>query len=122
MLPFDELRFNLTFRILITLYWFSGLGNFFASMPKPCESDDEIFHFNNCSYGFRLITSLIFLLIWLSQFKYQILVFLTVGEICLIIIIYIKLILNKQRYLEKQAKKIASINKKRKEEIKERLT
>ena len=121
MLPFDELRFNVTFWVLITLYWFSGLWNFFARMPKQHEGDEEIFHFNHCSYGFRLITSLIFLLIWLSQFKYQTLVFLTVGEICLVIITYIKLIIDKQRYLSKQEKKLASINRKRKEEMKERL-
>lgn len=122
ILPFNELRFNIAFWVLITLYWFSGLWDFFAYMPKWQDSDDDIFHFNHCSYSFRLITSLIFFLIWVSQFKYEPLVFLTVAEIFLVIIIYIRLIISKQKYIKTQKKKLASVHKKRMEEMKERLS
>ena len=103
----DEFRFNLILRILITIYWATWIWNFLARTADPRIDDDaEIFRLNKRSYIFWLITSLIFFFFWISEFKNQTLVYLTVIEIVILILFYMYLLFSAQIKNLKQAKKI----------------
>lgn len=119
---FNELRFNIVFRILITLYGATWIGNFIACIPDSNNNDDELFKFNQSNYTFWLISSLIFFWFWISQFKYPVLVYLTVIEIFIIILIYLHLIRCKLKYLKTKKRKLNALNKRMKEEMKSRLS
>jgi len=106
-LPITELWFNIILRILITIYWATWLWNLLAYTPNPkIDDDDELFNFNKASYIFRLITSLLFLLFWISEFKNEILVYLTVIEIVIIILAYLYLLIAKANQSKKQIKRL----------------
>ena len=119
---FGELRFNIVFRILITLYGATWVWNFIACIPDSENSDDDLFKFNQSSYTFWLISSLIFFWFWISQFRYPTLVYLTVIEIFIIILIYLHLIRCKLKYIKTKKRKLNAMNKRRKEEMKSRLS
>lgn len=117
-LPLDQFRFNVILWLLITAYWASGIWNFIAFVPGYSEEDAKILWYNNKSnYSFRLISSLLFFLLWISQFQYLSLIYLTIGEIYLTIIIYLYLIIKKRSYLIENKKKAKEIIKKRREEV-----
>jgi hypothetical protein len=98
-LPLDQFRFNLVLWILITAYWMSGIGNYFAFIPGCSKEDAELLWYKqNWNYSFWLISSLIFFLLWISQFQYPFLIYLSIWEIYLIIIIYSYLIIKKVTY------------------------
>ena len=122
-LPLDQLRFNLVLRTLITAYGISGIWNFIAFVPWCNKDDEKILWYNNCSsnYSFRLISSLIFFLLWISQFKYLWLSYLTMAEIFIVIIAYLCLIIGKERYIEKNENNIKRLKKKSLEEIKNKF-
>ena len=85
----SEFGFNVILRILITIYWATGIWNFLARTADPRIDDDaEIFRLNKRNYVFWLITSLIFFFFWISEFQNQTLIYLTVIEIVLLIITY----------------------------------
>ena len=112
-LPLDQLRFNLVLRILITAYGISWMWNFFASIPGCNEEDAEILWCNrNWNYSFRLISSLIFFLLWISQFRYPWLIYLSIIQIYITIIIYIWLIIKEHRYSKANREKKRQIKKK----------
>ena len=112
-LPLDQFRFNLILRILITAYWASWIWNFFAFIPEGNEDDKKILWYNNKSnYSFRLISSLLFFLLWISQFRYAWLVYLTIWEIYITVIIYLYLIIKKRSYLKENKNKEKEIVKK----------
>ena len=117
-LPLDQFRFNVILWILITAYWASGIWNFIAFIPGYSDEDAKILWYNNKSnYSFWLISSLLFFLLWISQFQYISLIYLTIGEIYLTIIIYLYLIIKKRSYLIENKKKAKEIIRRRKEEI-----
>lgn len=114
----DEFRFNLILRILITIYWITGIGNFLARTADPRINDDaEIFRLNKRNYIFWLITSLIFFSFWISEFKNQTLVYLTVIEIVILILIYTYLLFSAQIKNSKQMKKIKEMRRERLERL-----
>ena len=111
-LPLDQLRFNIVLRILITAYGASGIWNFFAIVPWCSEEDAEILWCHrNTNYSFWLISSLLFFLLWISQFQYAYLVYLSMWEIYLIIIIYLWLIVKKRKYSNHNKQKLTTIKK-----------
>ena len=112
-LPLDQLRFNLVLRILITAYGISGMWNFFASIPGCNQEDAEILWCNrNWSYSFRLISSLIFFLLWISQFRYPWLIYLSIIQIYITIIIYIRLIIKERHYSKEDREKKKQLKRK----------
>ena len=114
----DEFRFNLILRILITIYWATGIWNFLARTADPRIDDDaEIFRLNKLNYIFWLITSLIFFFFWISEFKNQILVYLTVVEIVVLIFAYMYLLFSAQIKNLKQAKKIKEMKREKVERL-----
>ena len=122
-LPLDQLRFNLVLRTLITAYGISGIWNFIAFVPGCNKDDEKILWYNNyrSNYSFRLISSLIFFLLWISQFKYLRISYLTMAEIFIVIIAYIYLIICKEHYIEKNVNNIKKLKKKSLEEIKNKF-
>ena len=113
-LPLDQFRFNLVLRLLITAYWASGIWNFFAFVPGGSEEDAEILWYShNTNYSFWLISSLLFCVLGISQFRFPCLIYITTGEIYLIIVIYLCLIIKKHRYSRKNKTRLKQINKKR---------
>jgi hypothetical protein len=117
-LPLDQFRFNLVLRILITAYGASGIWNFFAFIPGCSEEDAEILWYNrNSNYSFRLISSLIFFLIWISLFRYPSLIYLSTWEIYLTIITYLRLIVKKWKYSKSTKAKIRQVNRARYEDV-----
>ena len=112
-MPFiSEFGFNLILRILITIYWATGIGNFLARTADPRIDDDaEIFRLNRRNYIFWLTTSLIFFFFWISEFQNQTLVYLTVAEIVIIIGAYVYLISSMEKQNSKQMKKIREMQK-----------
>jgi len=117
-LPLDQFRFNIVLRLLITAYWVSGLWNYFAFVPGCNEEDAEILWYKkNSNYSFWLISSLIFLLLWISQFQYPVLIYLSIWEIYLVIIAYWYLIVKKRSYYKQNKERRAQINKKRYDEF-----
>lgn len=114
----DEFRFNLILRILITIYWATGIWNFLARTADPRIDDDaEIFRLNKRNYIFWLITSLIFFFFWISEFKNQILVYLTVVEIVVLIFAYMYLLFSAQIKNLKQARKIKEMKREKVERL-----
>ena len=117
-LPISELWFNIILRVLITIYWITWIWNLIAHSPDPkIDDDDELFKFNKTSYIFRLISSLLFFFFGISEFKNEILIYLTVIEIIIVLIWYTYLITTKWNYTIKQMKKIKQKVKDRKERI-----
>jgi hypothetical protein len=117
-LPLDQFRFNLVLWLLITSYGASGIWNFIAFIPGCNEEDAELLWYKPSSnYSFRLISSLIFLLLWISQFQYPFLIYLSIWEIYLIVIIYSYLIIKKQSYYRHNKERRKQIIKKRIEDF-----
>ena len=117
-LPLDQFRFNIVLWLLITAYWASGIWNFIAFIPNYSNEDAKILWYNDKSnYSFRLISSLLFFLLWISQFQYLSLVYLTMGEIYITIIAYLYLTVKKRNYLIETKKKRKEFIERKKEEI-----
>ena len=117
-LPISELWFNIILRVLITIYWATWIWNLIAHTPDPkIDDDDELFKFNKVSYIFRLITSLLFFSFWISEFKNEILIYLTVIEIIVIIIAYMYLIITRGNQTIKQMKRLKKLDEARKNQI-----
>ena len=95
--------FDIIIRVLITAYGATGVWNFIAYTPWGL-SDDDFFQYNEFNYTFWLISSLIFLWLWTLQFKYPILVYLSLVEMIILIIAYMFLISQKQECIKKQKK------------------
>ena len=118
-LPLDELRVNIVLRVLITAYWASGLCSFFSYIPGSSQEDAKLLWYNkNSNYLSRLISSLIFFLLWISQFKYPELAYITMAEIFIIIVAYLYLIICKERYRKKNQENIKRLLKEKREELK----
>lgn len=118
-LPLDQFRFNIVLWILITAYWAAWIWNFIAFVPGCTKNDAEIMWYNNKSnYSFRLISSLLFFLLWISQFQYTTLIYLTLWEIYLTVITYVYLIFKKWHYLKTNRDKKKEMLKKEKEMLK----
>ena len=118
-LPLDQFRFNLVLWILITAYWASGIWNFLAFIPECSDEDAEMLWYKRSSnYSFRLISSLIFFLLWISQFRFLSLIYLTMGEIYLTVIIYFWIIIRNLHYTKENRKKKKEITKRNNSEIK----
>ena len=114
LLPLDEFRFNLVLWFLITLYGASGVWNFTAFVPGCSDDDMKILRCNNKSnYSSRLISSLLFFLLWISQFRYACFVYLTMGEMYLTIFIYLFFIFRKWHYFRQNKHREKEITKKR---------
>lgn len=117
-LPLDQFRFNAILRLLITAYGASGIWNFIAFIPGYSKEDAKILWYNNKSnYSFRLISSLLFFLLWISQFQYPCLIYLTVWEIYITILAYLYLMIKQRRYAAENKKKKKEMYKKRIEEV-----
>ena len=116
-LPLDQLRFNVVLRVLITAYGASGIWNFFAFTPGFDKEDEELLWYNHHSnYTFRLISSLIFLLLWISQFRHPCLIYLSIWEIYIIIFFYLYIMIKKRKYSKENREKIKEITKRNFEE------
>ena len=115
-LPLDQFRFNVVLWILITAYWISGIWNFMAFVPGWTKDDAKMIWYNKSNYSFWLISSLLFFILWISQFHYKIFVYLTMWEIYLTIILYLYLTTKKRCYLKTNKKK-AKEKKKEKIEV-----
>lgn len=114
----SELGFNVILRILITIYWATGIWNFLARTVDPRIDDDaEIFRLNKRNYIFWLITSLIFFFFWISEFQNITLIYLTVIEIILLIIIYTYLMVVGAIKNAKQSRKIKEMKQENLEKI-----
>ena len=100
-LPLDQLRFNVVLRVLITAYWIAGVWNFMAFIPW-CSKDeaDILWYKDRSNYSFWLLSSLLFFLLWISQFQYPVLICISIAEIYLIIVAYFYLIIKKWWYSE----------------------
>ena len=118
-MPFiSEFGFNIILRILITIYWATGIWNFLARTADPRIDDDaEIFRLNKWNYIFWLTTSLIFFFFWISEFKNQTLVYLTVVEIIALIITYMYLMFYGEIQNMKQMKKVKEMRKEKLEKL-----
>jgi hypothetical protein len=113
-----EFEFNIILRILITIYWTLGIWNLLARTADPRIDDDaEVFKLNKWNYVFWLVSSLLFFFFWISEFKNEILIYLSVIEIVVLIISYMYLIFHVQTQNSKQRKKINEINEKREDAI-----
>lgn len=117
-LPFDELRFNVVFRILITLYGMSWLGKFMVSIPDNNDKEDKYFKCNKRDFSFWLLSSLIFFCLWLFHFEYVWLSYLTVLDIIVILVLYLNTFINKQIYVKQQADKLKRTKKRNEESFK----
>lgn len=113
LLPLDQPRFNIILWVLITAYGASGVGNFIAFIPGFTSEEAEMLWYTSKSnnYSFRLISSLIFMLLWISQFRYPLLIYITIVEIYTIIIIYLCLIVNKWCYSKRNSEKRKQLKK-----------
>lgn len=92
--------------ILITLYWITGLCNFYAARPQREPDDEQFFKAGKTSYAFRIITSLIFFYYGISQFKQDVLVYLTFFEIAVIITAYTCLIILEHKHSKRYKSQI----------------
>lgn len=117
-LPFNELRFNIVFRILITLYGVSWLWKFMVSIPDNNDKEDKYFRCDKCDFSFWLLSSLIFFCLWLFHFEYIWLFYLTVLDIVVILVLYLNTFINKQIYIKKQAEKLKRTKKRNAESFK----
>ena len=112
-LPLDQFRFNVILRVLITTYGAAWIWNFMAFIPWCNKDDAEVLWYKNRSnYSFRLLSSILFFLLWISQFQYPSLIFISIWEIYLIIIIYFVILIKKRSYSERNKAKMWQINKK----------
>jgi heme exporter protein D len=118
LLPFNELRFNIAFRVLITLYGISWLGKFMVSIPDNCDKEDKYFKCSKWDFSFSLISSLIFFCLWLFHFEYVWLFYLTVLDIIVILVLYLNTFINKQIYVKQQADKLKRTKKRNAESFK----
>ena len=110
----DQFRFNLVLWLLITFYGASGLWNFAAYVPGCSEDDMKILRCNNrSSYSSWLISSLLFFLLGISQFRYVSFIYLTMWEMYLSIFVYLILIFRKWHYLKQNRDKEKEIARKR---------
>ena len=118
-MPFmNELGFNILLRVLITIYWATGIWNFLARTADPRIDDDaEIFRLNKWNYLFWLTTSLIFFFFWISEFTNQTLVYLTVIEIIVLTISYMCLMFSTEKETAKNMKKIKEMRKEKLEKL-----
>ena len=113
-LPLDQFRFNITLWILITAYWAAGVWNFMAFIPWCTKDDAELLWYKNKSnYSFRLLSSILFFLLWISQFQYPSLIIISIWEIYLIIVIYFIILIKKRSYSEKNKARTKQIDRKR---------
>ena len=113
-LPLDQFRFNVILWVLITAYWAAWIWNFMAFIPWCSKDDAEILWYKNKSnYSFRLLSSILFFLLWISQFQYPSLIMISIWEIYLIIVIYLIILIKKRSYSEKNKRKTWQINRKR---------
>ena len=114
----SEFTLNIVLRILITIYWATGIWNFLARTADPRINDDaEIFRLNKWNYIFRLVTSLIFFFFWISEFQNQTLVYLTVIEIVILVITYTYLMFAAAIKNSKQMKRIRQMEKEKLEKL-----
>ena len=109
----DQFRFNVVIWLLITIYGASGIWNFAAFVPGCSEEDMKILWYNKSNYSSRLVSSLLFFCLWISQFRYLSLIYLTMGEIYLTIFVYLVLVIRKRRYLRYNKDREKEIAKKR---------
>lgn len=117
-LPMDQLWFNILLRALITVYCANGIWSFVAFIPWMSKEDAEILGYDkNSNYSFQLTSSLIFCLLWIAQFRYQFLVYITLIEIIIVVVTYLNLIECKLRYLRKKRETLKKIKKNGKDEI-----
>jgi hypothetical protein len=122
-LPMEQLWFNILLRALITVYSANGIWNFIAYIPWMSKDDAEILGYDTDSnYSFQLTSSLIFCLLWIAQFRFPLLVYLTIAEITLIIVIYLYLIERKLNYMEWEKIGLKKVKKKRANEIKSKMS
>lgn len=118
-LPMEQLWFNILLRALITVYSANGIWNFIAFIPWMSKEDAEILWYDrNSNYSFQLTSSLIFCLLWIAQFRYPILVYLTIAEIVIVIVSYLYLIERKLNYMDRKKINLRRMKEKRSEEIK----
>ncbi len=118
ILPMEQLWFNILLRAVITIYSVNGIWNFITYIPWMSKNDAKVLGYDtNPNYSFQLTSSLIFCLLWIAQFRYQILVYLSIVEIVLIIITYLRLIKCKLSYLEKKKMALKKIKQKRMEKL-----
>ena len=112
-LPLDQFRFNVILWLLITAYGAAWIWNFMAFIPWCNEDDAEILWYKNKSnYSFRLLSSILFFLLWISQFQYPSLIMISIWEIYLIIIIYFLILIKKRSYSERNKTKTQQIKRK----------
>ena len=118
----NDLWFNIVIWILITMYGATWIWNLIASLPNLSKDDCDILKFNTSNYSFRLISSLIFFFLGISQFRYPVLIYLTALEILIVIIVYLYLFIHKQKEFEARRQKLANIKKRRIKEMKSWLS
>ncbi len=58
-----------------------------------------------------------FFFLWISQFQYPILVYLTMLEIVIVIAVYLNLIIRKNKQIEEHNEKVYTIKKRKIEEL-----
>lgn len=122
-LPMEQLWFNILLRALITVYSANGIWNFIAFIPWMSRDDAEILWYDrNSNYSFQLTSSLIFCLLWIAQFRYPVLTYLTIVEVVLIIVTYLHLIECKLSYIKQKRVNLKKIKRKRMDEIKSKLS
>ena len=93
-----------------------------AYIPDSRNNDDDIFKYNKSDFSFWLLTSLIFYRLWIAQFQYSTLVYLTILEIIIVLCIYLHLISCKRSYISKKNKRLKTVKEKKSEEITNKLS
>lgn len=107
----SEHTLDIILRFLITMYWIWWITNFYVISPEFHKWDDKLFNVKSQNYLFRLTTSLIFFIYGLLEFSDPSLVYLTIAEIIIIIIIYLHLILSKKKAFREKARRLKSFQK-----------
>lgn len=108
---------DIILRVLITAYGASWVWNFIAYTPWGSK-DDDFFNYNEFNYTFRLVSSLIFLTLWVLQFKHPILVYVSFVEMIILIIAYMYLISEKRECIKRQKKMRKEMKSKKTEMLK----
>lgn len=121
-LPMEQLWFNILLRALITVYSANGIWNFIAFIPWMSKEDADILGYNRDSSSFQLTSSLIFCMLWIAQFRFQTLVYLTIVEVILIVVTYLYLIERKLNYIKWKRINLKKIKKNRAEEIRKKIS
>ncbi len=93
-----------------------------AYIPDSRNNDDDIFKYNKSDFSFWLLTSLIFYRLWIAQFQYSTLVYLTILEIIVVLCIYLHLISCKRSYMNQKNKRLKTVKEKKSEEITNKLS